>query len=228
MLSVNSPSRTAYGQNARPRRTDQGSEYERLFKVGTGPGVRYEPYDVAQHGVWEIFADPAAGNRNGMSVRLAVDPTIEGLKAATEQAVSGGVFDANDVEDARQRVLMGIVRRQGQPAFRTSLLEAYGGACAITGCNLSAVLEAAHIHPYKGDHTNVVSNGLLLRADIHTLFDLRLIAIDPDTLTVLVAPELNGTEYSQLRGQAVRTPTQPLFQISLDALAWHRSRCGWG
>lgn len=227
MLSVNSPSRTAYNQNVRPRRTDQGSEFDRLFKVGAGQGVRFEPYDPTQHGVWEIFPDSSAGNRSGVSIRLVVDPTVEGLKAATEQAVSGGAFDANDVEDARQRVLMAIVRRQGQPAFRKVLLEAYGGTCAITGCRLPAVLEAAHVHPYKGDHTNVASNGLLLRADIHTLFDLRLIAIDPDTLTVIVSPDLDGTEYETFRGRSLRLTSEARFRVSTEALAWHRSRCGW-
>jgi hypothetical protein len=227
MLSVNSPSRTAYSQNVRPRRTDQGSEFDRLFKVGTGQGVRYELYDPAQHGVWEIFPDGSAGNRSGVSIRLVVDPTMEALSEAAELADASGDFDANDVEDARKRAMMAIVRRQGQPAFRKMLLEAYGDACAITGCNLPQVLEAAHVHPYKGDHTNVVSNGLLLRADIHTLFDLRLIAIDPDTLTVLVSPNLDGTEYAQLKGRALRSSSQGSLRISKDALAWHRSGCGW-
>lgn len=190
-------------------------------------GVRYEPCSIAQHGVWEIYADAAAGNRNGMSVRIVVDPTVEGLKEASQQAVLGGAFDANSVNDARRRVLTDIVRRQGQPAFRKRLIEAYGGTCAITGCNLLAVLEAAHVHPYMGEHTNVVSNGLLLRADIHTLFDLRLISVEPNTFKVLVSPELDGTDYAALRRRAVRSPALPEQRVSTDALAWHRSRCGW-
>lgn len=227
MLSVNSPTRTSYLQNSKPRRTDEGSEFDRLFKVGEGPGVKYVPYDMAVHGVWEIFPDEHAGNKFGMGVRRAVDPIAAGLAYAAQEAEQGGAFDVQNIEDARKRVLAGIVRRQGQPAFRKTLIDAYDGACAITGCSLTAILEAAHVHPYRGDHTNVVSNGLLLRTDIHTLFDLRLIAIDPDTLTVLVSPELDGTDYAQLRGRRLGSVKVSTQQVSADALTWHLSRCGW-
>ncbi|WP_213435166.1 MULTISPECIES: HNH endonuclease [Lysobacteraceae] len=226
-LSVNSPSRTSYSQNSKPRRTDQGSQYDRLFKIGDGPGVVFELYDPAQHGVWEIFPDATAGNRHGMGVRQVVNPVTTGIADAVQEAENTGAFDAKNVEDARKRVLAGIVRRQGQPAFRKALIDAYGGSCAITGCALIAILEAAHVHPYRGEHTNVVSNGLLLRTDIHTLFDLRLIAIDPETLTVLVSPELDGTDYARLRGGALLAPTKVAHWVSVDALTWHRSRCGW-
>lgn len=227
MLSINSPSRTSYAQNAKPRRTDQGSQYDRLFKVGDGRGVMFELYDPAQHGVWEIHPDAAAGNRHGMGTRQVVNPVTTGLADAVQEAEQAGAFDAKNVEDARKRVLAGIVRRQGQPAFRNALIDAYGGSCAITGCALIAILEAAHVHPYRGDHTNVVSNGLLLRTDIHTLFDLRLIAIDPETMTVLVSPELDGTDYARLRGGALFAPKQVGKRVSIDALTWHRNRCGW-
>ena len=92
------------------------------------------------------------------------------------------------MEDARRRIEATIVLRQGQGAFRDSLLEAYGCRCAISGCDVPEALEAAHIIPYKGEHTNVVVNGLLLRADLHTLFDLGLIAIDTADLLVLLHP----------------------------------------
>jgi hypothetical protein len=227
MLSVNSPTRTSYLQNSKPRRTDEGSEFDRLFKVGEGPGVRYELYDVSAHGVWEIFPDKTAGNKFGMGVRRTVDPVAIALADAAEEAEQGGAFDANNVEDARKRLISAIVRRQGQPKFRKALIEAYGGKCAITGCALPAILEAAHVHPYMGEHTNVVSNGLLLRTDIHTLFDLHLIAIEPELFTVLVSPDLDGTEYAQLRGRALRSTLRQTQLVSSDALAWHRSRCGW-
>ena len=227
MLSVNSPSRTAYGMNAKPRRTDQGSEYDRLFKIGEGHGVQFELYDPAQHGVWEIYPDLTSGKKTGMSVRQIVNPVAAELASATSEAEEAGAFSVDGIEDARKRVLAGIVRRQGQPAFRKALIDAYDGTCAITGCAVTAILEAAHVHPYRGEHTNVVSNGLLLRTDIHTLFDLRLIAIDPDTLTVLVSPDLDGTEYAQLQGRVVHQPSQAEGRVSEDALTWHRSRCGW-
>jgi hypothetical protein len=67
-------------------------------------------------------------------------------------------------------------------------------------------LEAAHIVPYLGAHTNVLANAILLRADLHTLFDLRRFTIDPDTLMVSIAERLRGTSYAWLDGRRVRVP----------------------
>jgi hypothetical protein len=227
MLSVNSPTRPSYPQNSKPRRTDAGSQYDRLFKVGEGPDSTYEFYNPAVHGVWEIYPDSNAGNKKKLGVRRLVDPVIAGLKAEEEAADADGTFKAGSLEDARRRVLAQIVRRRGQPAFRKALLDAYGGSCAITGCNLALILEAAHVFPYKGAHTNVVGNGILLRTDIHTLFDLRLIAIDPDTRLILVSPDLDGTDYESLRGKTIRDAAKKSHRVSLDALKWHRAQCVW-
>ncbi|MFN3458045.1 MAG: HNH endonuclease [Novosphingobium sp.] len=96
-------------------------------------------------------------------------------------------FDPQSVEDGRRRIEQFVVIRQGQAAFRRRLLQAYGGKCAITGCEIEDILEAAHISPYKGTQTDDVTNGLLLRADIHTLFDRGLIKVDRNYL-VTAAP----------------------------------------
>jgi len=60
--------------------------------------------------------------------------------------------------------------------------------------------------PYRGDHTDHVANKLLLRTDLHTLFDLGEIAIDPDGYKVLVSDSLNGTFYEELRGVKISLP----------------------
>ncbi|PZS90125.1 hypothetical protein A7X83_11335 [Stenotrophomonas maltophilia] len=85
------------------------------------------------------------------------------------------------------------------------MLEAYGNRCAISHCNATAVLEAAHIVPYRGEHTHRVDNGLLLRSDLHTLFDLGLLWITQDH-KVAISPSLKGTDYEPLDGQALRLP----------------------
>lgn len=64
----------------------------------------------------------------------------------------------------------------------------YQGQCGITGCAVKPLLEAAHVTPYLGEYTNNFANGFLLRADIHTLWDLGLIAAHPDTRSVWVCP----------------------------------------
>lgn len=130
-------------------------------------------------------------------------------------------FDPKDVVDARRRILASIVRRQGQGFFRKKLLEAYSGQCAVTGCNIEALLEAAHIVPYLGADTNVVSNGMLLRADIHTLFDLGLLWINPESLVVAIANELKQSEYSALECVPLRVPSALSDRPSTKALQSH-------
>ncbi|HEX6784992.1 MAG TPA: HNH endonuclease signature motif containing protein, partial [Sphingomicrobium sp.] len=70
--------------------------------------------------------------------------------------------------------------------------------CAITGCAVVDVLEAAHVTPYLGSLTNHVSNGLLLRTDLHTLFDCGLLVIEPKTRTVVIAEALKTSSYAKL------------------------------
>lgn len=100
-------------------------------------------------------------------------------------------------------------------------MEAYGNRCAITGCDATQALEAAHISPYLGDAANHIQNGLLLRADIHTLFDLGDIAIDPTTMIVCVSPELLNTDYGVYHGHRLSVPEVTTNHPSRDALRIH-------
>ena len=156
----------------------------------------------------------------------ALSPTAQELALAEIQAEKEHVFDPLNIEDARNRVLASIVRRRGQTAFRKKLLDAYG-ECAISGCGQFEVLEAAHIHPYMGQQTNAVSNGLLLRADLHTLFDLYLIAIEPGTRLIRLAPALSQSDYAQYEGMPLNAPASPSAIASLKSLQWHADRCSW-
>lgn len=128
--------------------------------------------------------------------------------------------------DARRRVLSAVVQRRGQQRFRRTVLDAYGGACAITGSTAEPVLEAAHIDPYAGDHTQHVTNGLLLRSDLHTLFDLHLITVTAGML-LTVSPTLRRTEYAAMDGQRLRLPSRASHRPDADALERHRSMCLW-
>jgi len=227
LLAVNSPSRTSHVLNKRPRHTDSGNRLDRLFLQGRGGRTTYELYDPQVHGVWEIYPAPVSVSRSGLSVRRVDDPIAKQLEVAQEEADAAGTFNAENVEDSRRSVLASIVRRRGQRKFREALLNAYGGACAITGCTLVEILEAAHIYGYKGEHTNVCANGLLLRADIHTLFDLKLIAICSETMKVCISPGLAGTEYADLEGRKVADTQHQSQRASAVELDRHRSLCGW-
>ena len=174
---------------------------------------------------------PAAGTAGtpsgaGTSMTdLVAEAELE--EAAPVDPAESGVppmFDPSMIEDGRERVAREIAIRRGQVIFRRSLLDSYG-CCAMTGCSVEAAIEGAHIVPYQGPGTNHVTNGLLLRGDVHTLFDLGLLAVDSDTLTILVAPQLNGTDYESLRGQPLRigkSSTSP----SKEALQVHRKLAG--
>lgn len=133
-------------------------------------------------------------------------------------------FDPGMIEDGRERVAREIAIRRGQAAFRRRLVSVYG-CCAMSGSPVVETLEAAHIVPYQGPGTNHVSNGLLLRADFHTLFDMGLLAVDHETLRILVASRLNGTEYEPMRGQNLYVGHSGIYP-SRDALRMHRTFAG--
>ena len=120
----------------------------------------------------------------------------------------GSIFDPSSIEDGRQKIATMVKRRQGQSGFRRAMLRAYGARCAVSGCDVEPLLEAAHIHPYRGPETNSVQNGLLLRADIHTLFDLGLITVSP-AKTIMISPVLVGTDYEMLYGCSLNLPASP-------------------
>lgn len=130
------------------------------------------------------------------------------LSKVASKVSESGYFSPGSLKDERAKTLREIVERRGQPAFRNKLIAAYGGRCAVTGCDAVAALEAAHIVPYTGPQSNHVTNGLLLRADIHTLFDLDLIGINPESLTIWLAPAIKGTVYATMQGQELLLPTK--------------------
>lgn len=221
VLSVNCRSRANHAVNSKPRRTDTGNTYDRLIRIGKGRGVLFELYQPVVHGVWEL----ADVGEKKLRPRFIENASGVELEVARDSASEGGFFDPS--EDARRRTMASIVQREGQPAFRRALLAKYGGACAITGCTVESLLEAAHVVPYRGAHTNSVQNGLLLRADLHKLFDLHLVCIDPKTRRVRLSSQLAGSEYERYEGAVLRQPIDPEMRALSDALEHHMKRCGW-
>jgi HNH endonuclease len=136
---------------------------------------------------------------------VQVGDELEELRRLTKNLENEGYFDA---ANERQRTLREIVERRGQPSFRRTLIEEHQGRCVITGCDAVSALEAAHIMAFSDLGSDKVSNGLLLRADIHTLFDLDLIRIDPDSMKVVLAPKLRGTCYKEFEGRQLSIPAK--------------------
>lgn len=127
-----------------------------------------------------------------------------------------------EIEAAQADLVAAIERRRGQASLRDLLLEAYGGRCAVTGNSAACNLEVAYIIPERGDLTHNPCNALLLRADIHNLFDLGKLAIDTRTLTIRISNEIAGSSYRILQGRPVRLPEQAELRPDLFALDMHR------
>ena len=98
-----------------------------------------------------------------------------------------------------------VLGRLGQQRFRADVLRAYGGRCAITGCAEGTVLQAAHIWPVQRGGRHAIENSVLLRADLHNLFDLGLLKVTHE-LRVEINPAVSDPQYAQLRGNTVSVP----------------------
>jgi len=119
--------------------------------------------------------------------------------------------------------------RLGQGAFRVLVTEAYQRRCAITGERTLPVLEAAHIRPYAENGPHQLANGLLLRSDLHTLFDAGYLTVTEE-LRVEVSPRIreqfaNGREYYRHHGtQLAVLPGEASDRPSPAFLRWHNER----
>ncbi len=115
--------------------------------------------------------------------------------------------------------------RLGQGAFRVVVTDNYQRRCAITKERTLPALEAAHIRPYGDGGTHDVRNGLLLRRDIHSLFDAGYVTVTPD-LSFEVSRRIreefeNGKHYYALHGQKIFAPDDRLKHPDVEALRWH-------
>jgi len=149
------------------------------------------------------------------------------LKRIRDELDEPNFLEPLATDKAQKRVLVEIAKRQGQTKFRQTLLNAYGYKCAITGFDAGEALEAAHIIPYAETENQDPRNGLLLRADLHTLFDLNLLAIHPDTLQVCLHPDLQNTEYRTINGKQIRIPEVETLQPNPQALRQKLQQCTW-
>jgi len=139
-------------------------------------------------------------------------------------------FDCNKLnseKDLRKRALKPGVQREGATKFRKQVLENYGGRCAISGTSVVDAIQAAHIRPYNGPNTNHPANGMALRSDIHRLFDLGKIRIDPEDLQIHLHPDIESDyrEFCSKKLDLERVPIPPNKE-SLE-LMWNFEKNRW-
>ncbi len=168
-------------------------DVERQYNEATGAGL-----NLVESQGWNRIPDSI--HTDGLWARLG-GSSATGSRLSADEGDQAGSNDGHDYSpegiDRRSLVERQIRERRGQGQFRDTLRKRYGDCCLVTGCQILAVLEAAHISPYRGEDDNHPENGLLLRSDIHTLFDLDLLGIQPERLRVELHPDL-GKQYGRL------------------------------
>lgn len=140
---------------------------------------------------------------------------IERYSEESVASVAGPVFGPDRL----------VAARIGQRPFQALVLDAYHRRCAVTGEKIRPVLQAAHIFPVARGGENRLDNGLLLRSDVHTLFDNGYLGIDPK-LRLMVSPRLrsefeNGTEFYARAGSVIGSPDRRVNRPNSEFLEWH-------
>lgn len=195
--------------------------------------MEYDPFDrVEDNWLQAIRTDFGTVSRffkENILQRSERSPALDvsGIfRRVEDTATSSGIFTPVSVTDSRTKHFEAIIRRRGHPRFRQALMRAYGRRCAITRCEILEVLEGALIRPYQGEKTYHVSNGLLLRADLHTLFDLGQLSIQTKDMTVVLSEKLMRSSYKVLAGRRIFLPEREELKPSAEALDAHRMT--WG
>ena len=200
-----------------------------MLQAKPKPGVEYKVLGLAFVSEWRDGYFILEGFSNAELDGLKSIPSDAAHDRAIAKTIAIGIddFSPSSMVDARKKIVAEVVRRGGQSKFRSCLIQAYEGKCAITGCDALDALEAAHITPYMGNDSNHLQNGLLLRADIHSLFDLGLLAIDPASMKVVLSGQLLETSYAELMGKSVRLPSIEGFRPSKEAIKSHYTWSGF-
>ncbi len=162
-----------------------------LYGLMTTPSLKAATHykDNAPHSIqplyWDLFTAALNEQAPGALLRSPI--------ARRERRLTGG-FSSSTTR---------VVRR-GQGPFRQSLIDAYGFVCAFTGPGPSEALDAAHLYSYADLGEHHIDGGLLLRSDVHALFDAGMLAVTPSDLTIDVDPTLRSFRtYGELHGNAL-------------------------
>jgi putative restriction endonuclease len=148
------------------------------------------------------------------------------LWAAVMERAQDALPLIGETAPARYGIPTLVKPRLDQGAFRVLVTDAYERRCAVSGERTLPILDAAHIRSYADGGAHEGPNGLLLRTDIHKLFDLGYVSVD-ERRKFIVSRRLkedfdNGKHYYDLHGSEMRPPMLPAAAPSADALLWHR------
>lgn len=190
-----------------------------FFATGAGYKVlglafveRYEPENS-----WFVLHGPV--HKGGLDARFFPDMSYMKDVPVVAEFSGAPTSDDDKVRYALRR------ERIGQQRFRTELFEAYTGRCAVSGCSVDEALEAAHIENYSGPKSQVVSNGILLRRDLHSLFDAHLISFKliRGDYQLCGSYLLQHKDYAAVAGSVLREPDEHHLRPNARFLEAHRA-----
>lgn len=222
--------------NGAPSLADMRTRIERYRRVGPEP---LEDYRIG----CVMLADPIFFDTSdrfavpewhpniqvGRRYSLVAEPgaslwaRVQGLISARVE--SDPILAVHETPARRYGAPVFVRPRLGQATFQAVLLDAYGRRCSVTGERALPTLEAAHIRAFADGGEHRVDNGLLLRRDLHALFDRGYLTVTPD-LEVRVSRRLrtdfnNGEEYIAMSGRPLRRPLEPADMPNPEFLEWH-------
>lgn len=191
-----------------------------------------EPFFFSEQDWIPIPSDFKAGIQMGKSYDMETGTGLALWREVTERLQQAKVRSIGPATEAatEQAARFGkpqiVTPRLGQGSFRLLVADAYGRRCVMTAERTLPALEAAHIHRYSRGGDHLLSNGLLLRSDLHKLFDLGYLTIEPSTRTIRVSRRIreefeNGRDYYRLDGQPLREPENKLALPSIEKLTYH-------
>jgi putative restriction endonuclease len=172
---------------------------------------------------------PTSWSRNIVTFKTYSTAEADGaaLWAAVQERLSRSPVRATTAE-ARYGEPTLIRPRLGQGAFRVLVTDVYHRRCAITGERTLPALEAAHIRPYAEGGNHETRNGLLMRRDIHSLFDAGYVTVTPAhrfEVSRRIREEFdNGRHYYDMHGRSIEAPDRPQHSPDPVALAWHNEQ----
>ena len=177
------------------------------------------------------IATPQSWSPNIVSFKTCNTGDEEGLALwqAVNERLGRAPMSATINAEARFGPPQLIRPRLGQGAFRVLVTDLYRRRCAVTQERTLPALEAAHIRPYGEGGVHEASNGLLLRRDIHSLFDAGYVTVTP-ALHFEVSRRIreefeNGKHYYALHGRAIELPVDVSVRPDASALRWHNEQC---
>ena len=172
---------------------------------------------------WKMNIQTGRGYRLDEEPGLSLWQRVQGLLATRPS--STGMLSLAESVGPRYGPPVFKYPRLGQGSFQAAIIDAYARRCAVTGERVLPVLEAAHIKPYGDGGEHRIDNGLLLRRDLHVLFDRGYLTVSPE-MEVVVSKRLkdefhNGNEYLAMTGHRLLAPTRPADRPSPEYLDWH-------